>query len=392
MINFDINLVRFEYVKLKSVSTALGGSLRVVDEELSKDAEKDVTKRYVLPFAVARQYQQRNKARGSSYLVPIDACLVWFGDQIVMVERRTYIDHTDSNLVSGRKWISTSEMNFDKYVKPKTTSDRWYTDGSFIYELPENILDVIKDAEYLTQDGLFRGVAVTAMKFADLDMGNLIQNPATRSIVACVPKNGQVILTPPIWKNVLNVRKDVESEQGCKKGRFDLIDDNFHVNLDFALNAGRIVGNVFGYDQIAPLKLDELMIHHKTVNLPKIPKSVRSTFGIGIPYLHAFAWIAGLLAKCDNMSDFMKMRGLLKQLCTKGIFNCSLIDNVFKDKEVGGTPTLVEKDDALSHVEDNIGATKMRDYWIAAKGGPSTLEHEQSVDVSVHNAIGAMVD
>ena len=71
MIPYNNSLVRFEYIKLKSVSTALGGSARILDVEASKAQEKDVTIRYEVPFAVARQFQQENKP--ASFLIAKDA-------------------------------------------------------------------------------------------------------------------------------------------------------------------------------------------------------------------------------------------------------------------------------------------------------------------------------
>ncbi len=396
MIPFNPELIRFEYVRLKSVSTALGGSLRILDQELSDRADEQITVRYEVPFAVARQYQKRNKP--SSYLIPVDACIVWYGDQIVNIEKRSVainhdrngIDMTDLN--GGNTWPADSEICFNKYVLLMVSkTDRWYTDGIYLYELPENISNVIRDATRLTNDGIFRGVSVQALKLADLQHKELIRNPATRSIVACVQSNGQVILTPPIWKNVLDVRKGnlTVDPKAPKCGRFDLIEENFSVNLEFALNAGKTIGSIFGYNHISPLNLDELMIHLRTVNLPKVPKFVRATFGISIPFLQAFAWVAGLTAKCETMSDFVKMRGLMKQLCTKGIFKTSLLQCVHKTSNTA-PPLAINKEEALEMVATTYKDRELELYWKATN--VKADKKFGGSDQSVRNAIGAMVE
>jgi len=356
MIQFNSELIRFEYVKLKSVSVAMGGSLRILDQELSTP-DKQMTARYQVPYAVARQYQQANTP--SSYIVPVDACIAWYGDQIVNIEKRAAaiishdhmgIDMTD--LEGQDRWMSEAEFNFNRDVAPiVSNSDQWYTDGTFIYELPSDMNIAIHGADRLSEDGMFRSVTVNSIKFSHMSSRRLASDVDQRTLVACVHSNGQVILTPPIWKDVTSMRGQNISTEGSQY-RFDAIDAQFNVNLEFALNAGKTIGSVFGYNHIAPLKLDELMIHLCTVNLPKVNKSVRATFGIGIPFLQAFAWVAGLSSKCESMADYTAMRGLLKQLCTKGIFVDSLLKKVFSTDHCTLPPTL-DKQEILDQVRAN---------------------------------------
>lgn len=386
MIPFTKSLIRFEYIKLKSVSVALGGSLRVYNEEKSVAADKEITERYEVPFAVARQYQKLNKP--ASYLVPIDACIVWFGDQIVYVESRTRNDVFDkTTLPSGREWISRSEMNYDRFLK--NIDGQWFTDGSYVYQLPTDFAHYIEHAEYLTSDGKFRGVSVQSYKFADLEFSQLMENASTRSCVACIDSNGGVILTPPIWKNILDIRKENGGDDNPenKRFRFDLINEKFAVNLEFGLNAGRTIGEVFGYDHIGPLQLDELMIRLCNVNLPNVPKSIRATFNIGMPFMQAFAWVVGLTGKCTTMSDFTKMRSLLKQLCTKGIFTSRSITDVYRTEETAqmGAPKMIDPKDALANITSKTDMD-LRAFWMQGK------TDEAKVDRSVLNAIGAMLD
>jgi len=364
------------------VSTALGGSARVLDIEASEDQSKEITVRYEVPFAVARQFQKLNKP--ASYLIAKDACIVWFGDQIVMIEARINHAHTNIKLPSGREWMSDAEINFNEFIKPDAVGDDWFTDGTFIYKLPDNIERNIELAERLTQDGMFRGITVEAYKYADLSFRQLLKERSTRSTVACVSSTGDVILTPPIWKNVLDIRKNADDDEVSK--RFDLINTNFHVNLEFALNGGRTIGEVFGYDHISPLKLDELMIHLRTVNLPKVPKSTRATFGISMSFIEAFAWVAGLTAKCESMADYTKMRGLMKQLCTKGIFRSQTLNKIYKNETNQAAPPMIDPVTALAAVNACVNDADLHTFWRRGRN------NDDKIDQSVLNAIGSMVN
>ena len=358
MIKFNPDLVRFEYCLIKSVTTALGGSVRLYDAEESKRLGKSVTARYEVPFAVARQFKEAHKH--TDYLVPVLGCLVWYGDQIVMIDRGPHhLNH--ENLFGENKWTSSLETTYNKHgravcaMKP----DTWFTDGTYVYQVPDDLEMAINMGENLTNDRMMRGVTVSAWKFADLNHPSLISNPGTRTLVAIVTGD-TVILTPPIWKNVLDIRKNDQNEEGVVDGRFDMLDKHFQVNLDFAISAGRAVGDVFGFDHIGPLQLDELMIALCTVNLPSVQKSKRSTTPIGLTFIHAFAWVAGLIAKCGNMSDYTKMRAVLKMLATKGIFKRDLLENSMKS---GVKPQLMDKNTALQVAGDKLKDMSMADYW-----------------------------
>lgn len=374
MISFNNSLVRFEHVLLKSVSVALGGSIRVYDEEQSEKQDKEVTVRYKVPLAVARQFQVTHKL--SSFIVPAPAVIVWFGDMIVHIEKRP--DTRDD------EWKPLSQINFERYIVPATKHGDWFTDGTYIYEMPADIESRVEFGTPLTMDEMFRAINVETYKFADLASTTAIEEPVERSVVAVVTMAGEVTLTPPIWKNILDIRA-TDNDVADNDRRFDLIDQHFHVNLEFALSAGRTIGEVFGYDEIGPLNLDDLMIHLNTVNLPKVPKSTRSTYGIGMPFTHAFAWVAGKLSRTTTMHDYARVRSLMKMLCKTGIFRSQAIDKIYKEESTYNAPKLVDPKDALEFVETKISKDDKYELWRQGKD-------DDKLDQSVRNAIGAMVD
>jgi hypothetical protein len=105
------------------------------------------------------------------------------------------------------------------------------------------------------------------------------------------------------------------------------------VNVAFAMYASVAITEIFGYDSIGPLKLEELMIRFKTVNLPSIPKAIRNTSEIDMSFLHTFAWVVGLLGRAPSLSAYSKMKGVLKNLLTVGTFDATQMHNarLFKD-------------------------------------------------------------
>ena len=368
MIPFIQDQLRVEYVKVKSVSSTLQGSMRILDEEATKDAGHEVIKRIVVPFAVARMFKQVNPV--SRFLVARDAAVVWYGDQVVQIELRAQTEYK-LNWDGTNRWTSKVEQNIRKHIMPRTAKGTWYTDGVYIYKLPDDMDKALEQAEHLTKGGMFRGINVFALGFKHLMDHMLVQEVHTRSLVAIVSKDNSVILTPPIWKNIAQIRssKISEEEQTEDDGttarlRFDIVDDLFDVNLEFALNAGRVIGRIFGNKHIRPLRLPELMINLCTVNLPKVQKTVRETYGVGLPFLHAFGWLAGLISRCETMSDYISMRGLMKQLLTKGLFKSDLIKKVHEVKQHGIKPKFLNKNEALASVALSMTPEQIQDYWM----------------------------
>jgi hypothetical protein len=114
------------------------------------------------------------------------------------------------------------------------------------------------------------------------------------------------------------------------KFSFDDINSHLSVNLNFALKAGAEVGALFGYDAIQPLQLPRLMVELRTVNLPNIPNTVKSTYDIGVSFTHSLAWLLGMTRKADTLETLLVVRSLMKYLTQRGVFR----NNVFQAARV----------------------------------------------------------
>ena len=363
MVKFESNLLRIEYAAMSQITTALGGSMRLVT--LVDDQEKET--RHPIPFAVARAWKEEYKE--TKFMVPVPVAVVYYGDMVVMVERGpklpTYmLDDPDTygSLFGDKPFTAYVEQSVE-HIK-KTVDEHWYTDGYSLYRMPADLKQAYATrAMSLTADGVFRSLDVDIIKFSEMRLLSNVENPTTHSVVCIANKAGDVFVTPPIFKNIAEMRNSTITVKKAKKGeiktdeelyRFDLINKNFQVNLEFALAAGNTVGDIFGYKAVGPLHLEKLMVALTTVNLPKIKQSVRSTFPMGMTFLQAYAWLTGMMSTVTDLSDMIRMRALMKQLCQKGIFKRNTIERVFRKNDHGKVefkkPEMVSREELTAYV------------------------------------------
>lgn len=349
MISFDPNKLVTKHMHIKMVSGALGGTLTVLDPVRSKKAKKDVFTKIKIPHQLTRHFAK--KYRITKYIKPVIAAVTFYEDKVVCIERHQ-LGNLGKEVVEGlfgeRRWISDSETNIDRYLKPLLTGQDWFIDGSYVYHVSD--ID-LASAERLSADGKFRQVKVKALKLAELGDKPEIED---RVCLAFFPKAGDLALTPPIWKTLSNigkrqisakgdsVRDDIEDdnsvtyeedengESKVRAPRFDEIDEMLCVNLGFALKAGRELSEVFGYDSIEPLGLDDMMIQLKTVNLPNIANEVKQTFDTGLKFTIAIAWLIGMTKRVETLDSYIVLRTLLKHLTTKGVYR----KNAFKPEAI----------------------------------------------------------
>jgi len=336
MIKFDISKLRIETVYLKTCTTALGGSVRIMDEHQTAVTGKEVYKKIEVPMAIVRAFQKQHKT--SQYFKPVVTAFVYYGDHVVSMERHplgTLGEKVGEGLFEEeRVWLSDSERNINRFIKPLTENTEWYIDGKYLYHFDRPIDQCVKEGEHLSSDGKFRAVPVSTVQLSSLDDRSKME-PTARTCLAFAATNGKFAVTPPIWKNLGNVgTKSLNDEDAneTKTFQFDAIDQQLSVNLAFVLRAGKEVGTLFGHEAIEPLQLPELMIKLQTVNLPNVASAVKQTYNAGIRFTHAMAWLMGLTARADTMDGYMALRGLLKYLTTKGIFRAQMFsaNHVFK--------------------------------------------------------------
>jgi hypothetical protein len=342
MISYDPSLISIELVRLKSVTTALGGSISILNDNLSSH-KKEVTTRVTCPLSVARAFIQKHK-KVTRYIIPVVTAVVRYDNKIICLERHPLgtFGEMESETLNGsmKEWQPDCDLNLERYITPLTNkaTREWFFDGRYIYSL--NSLDIQKEidnATHLTETGTFRKLSVMSIDTQELANADKIQ-PVERTCVAFVTSTGEYSISPPIWKDLstvgANKLDDNSDAPSINMHSFDKLDEQMSVNLNFALAAGRQIGLRFGYDYVEPLQLPKLMIDLHTVNLPNIPKQIRSTYDIEIKFTHCMAWLLGLLQKADDLDTYIMMRSLMKYLTQKGVYRNTAFkaQNIFQDE------------------------------------------------------------
>lgn len=350
MIEFDINKLRVETYKVKALTTALGGSISVLDEEEST-SDKEIYHRIKVPMSVVRAFQVRHKMM--KYIRPCLIAVAFYEDRAIALERHPagcmgerwerQIDKTtglrDKVEIVTSQWIPTLEYNINKVIRPLVEANtKWFFDGRYIFSFDKGTpAEAVKKGKFLSKDGKFRCLDVNAVGLHKLE-DKVKLDIAARTCLAYVAKNGQYAVSPPIWKNASAVGRakikgvqEVRSE-GERDFSFDKVDGQCAVNISFALKAAKELSNEFGFEAIEPLNLPGLMVRLNTVNLPKVPSEVKDTFDSGMQFTHALAWLLGFARRCHNLDTYASIRSLLKYLTSNGLFLKSAFDptNIFK--------------------------------------------------------------
>ncbi len=358
MIKFKPDMLRVEIYDMKSCTTALGGSMRIVKD----GAEDEACTRIPVPLAVARQFKVRYKT--SKYIKPVLVAAVYYGESIIALERHPLgcMGERFSESLDGtmKEWSPTVSRNIDNIIIPLTTGlaarHDWYFDGRYMFTVGAKLDEAIYKSKYLTKDGLFRIVEVQAIGLHELPGEDWKLEPATRTCMAFRARNGQYAISPPIWKDVSSVGKAKIAKSGYEGDNiterqldFDKVDAACAVNISFALKAAAELSTHFGFEAIEPLDLPSLMIRLNTVNLPRVAPEVKATFDSGIKFTHALAWLLGYAQRAEDMETYAVIRSLLKYLTTKGMFFRKSFDgaNIFKKGVTIESIPLRSKDEAI---------------------------------------------
>lgn len=340
MIEFDPTKISIEIVLLKSITTALGGAIRVIDENKSI-GKKEIYKRITTPLSVSRSFIMRYQ-KITKYIKPVYTAVIRYEDRVIALERHplgTMGELATEGLDGGvRMWNPASQSNLDQLVFPLLYGShrQWYFDGRFVFSFANQDIDeVVEGGTPMTSDGKFRKVTSMTIDLQELSNADKLQ-PRERSCLAFVTDSGEYAVSPPIWKdaNSIGSSKDSTEDKNLPKS-FDRMDESMSVNLNFALKAGKEIGAMFGYDYVEPLQLPRLMIELHTVNIPNIPNQIKATYDIGLQFTHAMSWLLGLSKKANNLDTYVMMRSLMKYLTSKGIYHNSTFSaaNVFVEEQ-----------------------------------------------------------
>lgn len=349
MIPFDLSKLTVEHIFMKSITTALGGAMVAVG-----DVEGTSPTRIKLPFALARQFIKKHEI--STYLKPVVVAVARYEGDIVALERHPLgsIGTETAKGFDGKMAVWTSEIEKSAMTQLERfmAGAQWYTDGVFMY----NFID--EEPTDLTNDGKFASVPVEAISFASLEISGALVDTA-RACVRYTTNDGQEATSPPIWKTLSTIgdkimANDEDLTPSLNNFQFDKVNEALSVNLSFALKAANELSQMYGYDAIEPLALDDLMIQLNTVNLPNQPKHIKRTFDIGMPFTHAMAWLIGLGNRTQTLQSYRTIRSLLKFLTTQGVFFSQSLSTpaIFQDEMSYENVPLMTPDELTEQIRD----------------------------------------
>ncbi len=371
MIKFDITRIETKNVYLKMLSRSSGGTMRILDVANSTtDNEQFIN--LPIPTHVVDSFKKNHMTK---FIKPILTSVCYYDGIVVALQT-----HPDGNLgqekvetlFGTRYWESTIAKNVSSTLADVTNVGDWYIDGCVIYQFNKD-----KKPTMLSKDGKFQALEVVAYRLTDLAFRTIDSSP--RMCIAFIAASGQNIISPPVWRtlNTVGAKKmeEVGSDDdaivlGMDEHTFDKIDRVLAPNLNFALHASKVLIENFGYDSIEPLRLDDLMVNLKTVNLPKIDKSIKNTHEIGLKFTHAMAWLIGLGAREMTLQSSTALRSMLRYITTRGIVHKHALakDSVFrKDMDMSSVPLMTLdgiKEATKKHERELIDTTSLETAWL----------------------------
>lgn len=330
MYAFDENLMSVAFHRVKAVSLALGGSLIIIDEERTKATGREVQFRIEVPYAVCRRFFLDNK-KVKSFLRPMWIAIVRYGEHIVCIESHPLKAlgnlYEEGVFDASRRWEPKAVQNFallQKEVLSKFDKSEWMFDGRYVYRYSDSVTPI-------SADGRFHAVVAEAVDFYSMASD---VSAKSRTCIQYTAADGTTCVTPPIWVNVTELgtaRKSNTDEEDLMfvkaNNESDRVSDMMGkldrtrtINLNWVLHAAKVVGSIYGYKEVEPLGLASLMTTLCTVNLPNLPKAVKSTFGIDMPISHALAWLMGKLKNESELKNIIQLRACIKYLLGRASF------------------------------------------------------------------------
>lgn len=334
MIHFDISKIEIKNVYLKFISRSNSGTMCILDTANST-ADNEVYKNVGVPTHVVNAFKMSYMTK---YIKPVLTSVCYYDGVIVALQPHPLGNigkEKVETLFGTRYWESNIYKNVHTTLAKETQLGNWFIDGAVVYRFKGE-----EEPKHLSKDAKFQSIAATCFRLTDLP--DSILDAVERMSIAFIAESGANVVSPPVWRSLTTVGKqkmnDDDKEDavilGMEEHAFDKIDRMLAVNLNFALHASKVLIENFGYDSIEPLRLDDLMVNLKTVNLPKINSNVKNTHDIGLKFTHAMAWLVGLGARADTIEATTALRTMLRYLTSRGIVHKTALakDSVFKAK------------------------------------------------------------
>lgn len=317
---FELEKIQFKRVKIKSLNP-LHGYFHYIDEEAT---DKERTIKQECPAVVLRQFKKIYKL--TNFTIPQECCLLMYDNAVIAIEKATINERYTEGLDGTPKLWNVGMMNAFKNILVEI-DDSWFIDGSYLYSFNN---EEIK----LTDDNKFTALPVTAYALNYLGFNAEILKE-TRHCLKFTSGTGSSVITPPIWKSLTAISKSkTDNEELTALSKFDKMDEQVLVNLQFAISSGIALTKQFGYLVIEPLQLPKIMAQLKTINLQSLTSEVKQTFDIGMTFTQTCAWLMGLSRNANTFQDMLVLRKLLRYLTTNGNYSRAKLKQVVAQPDI----------------------------------------------------------
>jgi hypothetical protein len=299
----------------------LHGYLHIIDESIT---EKEKTIKQECPNTLLRAF--KNIYKTTVFAIPQECCVMTYEGVIIAIEKSAINERYFEGIGGELKlWTPNIIHVFERILEE--INDNWYIDGSYLYSFTN---EEIK----LTDDGKFKALPVTAYALNFIGFNSELLKE-TRHCLKFTSASGIYVTTPPIWKSLTAISKSkTDSEEVTALSKFDKMDEQVLVNLQFAISSGIALTRTFGYQVIEPLQLPKIMAQLKTINLQSLTSECKQTFDIGMTFTQTCAWLMGLSRNAKTFSEMMVIRRLLRYLTTNGNYSRTKLKQVVEAVEV----------------------------------------------------------
>ncbi len=391
MIRFDPSLFRCDYVRLKKitssylyVSTTKDGKPYVTDVSVKGTYKHREVSKVKIHENVSRQYFKNNSMKEFQDLGKF-ACIAYYGDIVVAVEVQNLAQTIDKN----KEWVAVIEKVMDNINSIIPAQKDVFINGKDIYWFDDvtrnqgNHLNVSEDGAFKLQYvkylslskigveinadktiesvdesakkdirviktiGSKRNISPDSIAHLRFDENYAVQGEANVQAVALLnesvlisysPNRGQpneVECFSPVlaFDNHLEKKKNDDEFNKILNNiaGFSSLKDPIHLNLNFVLYAGKVIGEKYGFRETEILNTPEIIKDTKMVSLEKIYPSSRTSYPINLPVFDGLAWLFRFIHKEKDLNNMRDLSNLFNKIFKDGFIQQSKVMSSFRD-------------------------------------------------------------
>lgn len=295
--------------------------------------------------------------REAPLVIDVEPCRV-FHDQRQMLHT-LWLGKQEGILDGLRSGRVGQAIGLDMSQGYRPDVEQVYYDGRYLYRLPW-AMDAELTDEFLRENG---ARPVNADKNLWMMQVSVVALSAVQDWENAVPRDNSSVMiyrstrdnsvwghTPPLSLMSLTTTANLMvGDDGM-----DDLDRDLRLNLDFALDAARIIGKWCGPAAVDALELPRAMLKLNTVNLSNLHPSERALTPIAMGFSQASIWLMGRSLICETPEQCLDFRSLYTDLYMRRTCMSENRIMVRRSKNEGQPIPLMEVDLAARVSADHV--------------------------------------